>query len=153
MYLKEIIICAGILLASCTTPIPVQQLTTPTPQTAFEEPVAIEYLEMGFAQYKEKYWLRAIKSFENAIYTEELNEAGLLVAYWTIASCYMQIGNTDKAASILYDFVLVAQDVLESKQQYSAPDGSDFSEYFELEDKLDYAVHYINIVWELNKAL
>ena len=128
----------------CATP----QSRPEIPPVQSEQPSATDYFQIAFAQYTMELWQGSINSFYEALYTGDLNNSGRAVCYWHIAQAYLHLADADNAAEAFFFFSIVADDIIYPKNRMDfLGNSSNFIESFELYDKLDFAIDYINILW------
>lgn len=156
----------GILFLSicCTNPPQPDPLpATPPPvpaEATFELPQNIDTLhpavlmKMAFAFYERGYWNKAVQVFRYAIGTGQLNDMGRAVAYWHIADACEKDANSDCAAEAYMFFSVVGEDLLHPTDWQHNPvePNIEFIENFGLRIKLDYAIDYINVLWDSRTA-
>lgn len=154
-------ILSAVFLLGCagSQPPPPQLATFPPvepPPIAIElppelqEPSAGDYLEVAFMQYRVKLWELAISSFESAIATGHLNDAGRVISYWHIGDCNLKLNNVDEAAEAFFSFVIIGDSVIEEREtrRYDVDESGDFVQHFDLKDKIISALEFLTDVWD-----
>lgn len=149
-----------ILLLSCVssqpekpqsvTLVPPPPVSAEPPKMAEEEPSAGDLLETAFLQYHTSLWRSAINSFDRAIATGNLNDAGRALAYWHIGDCALRINEEDMAAEAFFAFTVAGQAVLDVRDQrrFAVDQDGDFVEHFGLEKRMQDAVNFLNDLWK-----
>jgi len=126
-------------------------VATPAPRPAqnIEDDSAGAMLEKGFLYFHQDQPRDAADAFATAISTGNLNDAGRALAYWHIAESERRLHNEDRTAEALASFALVAQDVIDVREQhrYAVDEEGDFVEHFKLRQRVDEARGYLNAIW------
>jgi hypothetical protein len=133
-------------LISLVPPPPIEN-PAPEPKTVIKEHSAGEYLEFAFMQYHNRLWASSINSFELAIGTGNLNDAGRALAYWHIGDCYLKLSREDEAAEAFFFFMVVGQSILEEERRYAVTADGDFTTHFGLEKKIQDAIMFFQGLW------
>lgn len=144
------ILTGGSIILMCCAASQVQHTSTEPPiKIEVVEPTAGDYLAIGFEQFENKLWSAAAESFKSAISTNGLNNAGRAAVYWHIAQCYLHLSDIDKTVEALFYFSVVADSILHPGTRGDFFKGQwEFAEQFSLYEKLDFALYYINMVWD-----
>ncbi|MFH1064752.1 MAG: hypothetical protein V1729_06725 [Candidatus Woesearchaeota archaeon] len=109
-----------------------------------------KYLESGFDNVQKNDLVKATRSFECAIATGNLNDAGSALAYWHIGVGYINSGKMDIACEAFSAFIMYSSDLLKEREDKGAvvdPSGNDFVTSFGLEEKLDQARATLSVEW------
>ena len=91
----------------------------------------------------------AARAFEAAIHTSRLNDAGRALAYWHIFVGRQRMNQVDASSQALYNFLVVAQQVIESKNRvrYAVSEKGDFIDRFDLPSKMDRGRAILSATW------
>lgn len=140
-FLPLVIVCAINITSTSNN--------TPTNQKVQDniEILPSQYMKMGMESYSDGKWKETIMNFENAIRTNKLNSMGKVVSHWYIAMSWIELHNEDEVGEALSSFIMVGQDILDSKLSDSFISLDNFIEEFLLISKMDWAKSYINVVW------
>ena len=125
----------------------------PVIEERVELPVG-EWLERGFAMLSLKRFELAIHSFEKAIGTNSLNDAGRCLSYWSIADAWYNLNDIDNAAEAYFSFLQVAQDIIDERdvRKYAVDANGDFVEYFDLKTKMAVVKDFLNTIWAIRNG-
>lgn len=106
-------------------------------------------LKRAFDYFKQDKNAMAAATFRAAVNTGNLNDAGRALAYWHIYVAEESIGDTDRGVDALASFVVVAQDVIEMREQmrYAEDDSGDFVDRFDLKRRLTRARAMMSVAW------
>jgi hypothetical protein len=108
-----------------------------------------DLLEQGLRHFARNETDESIQSFQAAIRTGHLNDAGRALAYWHIFNCENDLGHTDASLEALSSFVIVGQDTVDMRSMtaFAVDDSSDFVERFDLERRLARARAILSSTW------
>ncbi len=114
-----------------------------------EDDSAGALLERGFLFFHQNQPDEAASAFRGAIATGNLNDAGRALAYWHIAESRRRLHDEDRAAEALASFAVVAQDVMDIRDQrrFAVDQDGDFVKNFRLVSRLAEARGYVNAIW------
>lgn len=114
-----------------------------------DEPPAGALLKRAFEFFKNDKNSEAADAFRAAIATGNLNDAGRALAYWHIFVAEQSDGHTDRAAEALAGFEVIAQDVLDIREQlkYAEDDNGDFVDRFDVKRRLARARAILSANW------
>ena len=106
-------------------------------------------LKRAFEYFKQDQNAMAAATFRAAIHTGSLNDAGRALAYWHIYVAEQSLGDTDRGVDALSSFVVVAQDVIEVREQmrYAEDESGDFVDRFDLKRRLARARAMLSVAW------
>jgi hypothetical protein len=106
-------------------------------------------LEQGLVHFRDSQYGLAVKAFQFAIETGRLNDAGRALAYWHVFAAAHELGDIDASADALAAFVVVAEDVLEIRDEtrYAVSNAGDFVERFNVVAKLQTARAMLAAAW------
>ena len=118
-------------------------------QEAFQGPSAAVLLKRAFTFFEQDENIMAIAMFRAAINTGNLNDAGRALAYWHVYVAYTAVNQAEDASEALLMFTVVAQDVLDVRDQMRyADDGhGDFVQRFDLRNRLARARASLSASW------
>jgi hypothetical protein len=119
------------------------------PQEIFEGPSAAVLLKRAFTFFEQDENMMAIAMFRAAINTGNLNDAGRALAYWHIYVAYTALSQPEDASEALLMFTVVAQDVLDVREQmrYADEGHGDFVQRFDLSNRLARARASLSASW------
>ncbi len=119
------------------------------PATVDLEGSAAGLLERAFMHFQDDQHSEAAHTFRAAIGTGNLNDAGRALAYWHIFLSDSLNDREDDGADALASFVVVGQDVLDSRNtmRYAVTTSGDFVERFNLSNRLSKARAMLSVKW------
>lgn len=106
-------------------------------------------LKRAFDYFKNDNNKAAAEAFKAAIATGNLNDAGRALAYWHIFVAEEALGDRNASSDALSSFVVVAQDVMDIREQlrYAEDDSGDFVDRFDLKRRLARARAMLSVAW------
>ncbi len=119
------------------------------PETVELEGSAAGLLERAFVHFQDDEHQEAAAAFRAAIGTGNLNDAGRALAYWHIFLSDSLNDREDDGTDALASFVVVGQDVLDSRNtmRYAVTSTGDFVERFNLSNRLSKARAMLSVKW------
>lgn len=142
--------CATVTSAASKQPVVVTaQSEQRGRQETLQGPSAAVLLKRAFTFFEQDENIMAIAMFRAAINTGNLNDAGRALAYWHIYVAYTAVNQPEDASEALLMFTVVAQDVLDVRDQMRyADDGhGDFVQRFDLRNRLARARASLSASW------
>jgi len=161
--MRNIVLCFLLSCLSCSVTIPKKPVVVAVVVASeIETPIASppakktseELLTQATNQLAGDNCVSAIKTFNEVIATDRLNNIGAAFSYWYIGFCWRHLGNMDNAAGAYFSFIVVAQEIMDvyDPEKYTST-GDGFVEEFELRLRLVEAKAYMNLVWAFHSDI
>jgi hypothetical protein len=111
---------------------------------------AAEDLAAGQHEMNSGNWLAATKRFNSAINSGELNEPGILLAYWNLYYAYNEMGDSNNAGESLLGFIVHADELLYRTSMITGNRAIFYTQFivqFKLPERMEHAKNALDILW------